>query len=262
MKCVDHPPCSNGAELVCTEAGFPGSQKQQIAHCDDPTNAKNHNDPDPHGWKMDPQCKLSCVVPYVPPAPPAPPVGPVPAPPDQALGYCQGATDMYMTGFQWPSSGGTDFECVMILIEYFTLDSRAKFAAGCFVTVLLGILLEGIVCFRRIANKWLLPQKPVRNVYHSIKLHGVSGLIYGAQLTVGYLLMLVVMTFSIPLFMCVILGLVLGNITFSVLMSRHAAVRKEALEHSEAFVDNPDSSSYAQVSVPDGATPCCLNDLG
>merc|ERR1712166_229761 len=244
-KCVDNPACSNGTELVCTEAGFPGSQKQQIDLCD---STKTGFPLDPRGRAMNPQCKLSCVVPSVIP--------------EQALGYCQGATDMYMTGFQWPPSGGTDFQCVMILIDYFTLDSRAKFAAGCFVTVLLGILLEAIVCFRRIASKWLLPQEPGRNVYYSIKLHGVSGLIYGAQLTVGYLLMLVVMTYSIPLFMCVIIGLVLGNIIFSVLMSRQTPVQKDVLEHSEELVDNADCSSYAQVSVPDGATPCCLNDLG
>jgi hypothetical protein len=44
-------------------------------------------------------------------------------------------------------------------------------------------------------------------------------LLYAFQVTAGYLLMLVSMTYHVPLFFCVVLGLTLGHAVFSVYSS-------------------------------------------
>ena len=99
--------------------------------------------------------------------------------------------------------------------------------ASCIVTVFLAVLLEGVI-FARKAFVNRLPRISVRIF--------VSTLMYGCQLTLAYFIMLVVMTYSVPLFVSVIVGLMAGHLGFSV-------IGKEGMLFDE------------------GATPCCLTDV-
>lgn len=134
--------------------------------------------------------------------------------------YCYGSTSMFMQGFQWHGD-----VCVVYLFPSWVLTTSWKMLIACFGTMLLGASLEGIICARRLIVRQL-PKEHTRIL--------VSTLVYGWQLTLAYFIMLIVMTYSGPLFLSVILGLMLGHSVFSVIGNKG-------------------------VSVDEGATPCCVN---
>ena len=170
---------------------------------------------------------------------------------------------MYMNGFQWPHSGDVDDQCVILLFESLTLDSKAKYFCGCIATILLGVSLEAIIYVRR---KWAktLPKGPVRNIFYSMKTQLSHGLLYGMQLTVGYFVMLVVMTYSTPLFVCAVGGIVLGHVIFGVISSRNAKKSEDGFDTVAALFTNPDLKLICFVclgQVADAVSPCCYNEL-
>eukprot|EP00656_Telonema_subtile_P047851 TRINITY_DN5552_c0_g1_i1.p1 TRINITY_DN5552_c0_g1~~TRINITY_DN5552_c0_g1_i1.p1 ORF type:complete len:571 (-),score=104.23 TRINITY_DN5552_c0_g1_i1:481-2193(-) len=233
MQCVATIPCPTGNEMVCIDQSVQGNQFQQAAVC----NAQGVV-----GGAMHDGCKLQCVVPDKEPA--------------KDLGYCQGGTDMYMGGFTWPSSDENGQQCIILLFESWKLDSSVKFWFGCVGTVAMGILLEALIFSRRLAASMLVAKTPVRGALGIIRTQGILGLLYGAQLTVGYFLMLIVMTYSAPLFMAVLFGLVLGHIIFALVTATQQKNARALHELEEVL---PQRSSFTR--IPDGATPCCLNDL-
>uniref|UniRef100_A0A7S0DH84 Copper transporter n=1 Tax=Amorphochlora amoebiformis TaxID=1561963 RepID=A0A7S0DH84_9EUKA len=115
---------------------------------------------------------------------------------------------MYMEGFVSP--GDSKEACIIFLFGGWTLDSKWKFSLACLGTVALGMVLEVLILFRRRIrdpqNKW----RRSRFLFVSLEM-----LSYGTQVLLGYLLMLVAMTYSSPLFGCVIAGLVIGHIAFN-----------------------------------------------
>jgi copper transporter 1 len=129
---------------------------------------------------------------------------------------------MYMEGFQWRG-----VVCVVYLFPFWIISSKGKMIATCIVTIFLAVLLEGVI-FARKAFLQRLPRISVRIA--------LSTLMYGCQLTLAYFIMLVVMTYSGPLFVSVIVGLMVGHLGFSV-------IGKEGMLFDE------------------GATPCCLSDV-
>jgi len=124
--------------------------------------------------------------------------------------FCYGGTSMYMDGFHWihPTT------CVIYLFPQWVLSSEGQLVAACFGTILFGILLEYVISCRRNT----VSQLPV-----GMQRLGASAGFYGVQLTIGYLVMLIVMTYSLPLFLCCILGLVGGHILFN---AKDALVKK------------------------------------
>ena len=127
--------------------------------------------------------------------------------------FCNGATDMYMSGFE---AAGTDRRnpCVILFISSWTLDTRLKFVVACFGVAFMGFLIELLVCIRRRLTSrkrlspYLLAPRPSIRQWTSI-------LLFGFNLFLGYLAMLVAMTYSIELFMCVIIGLMVGHACFN-----------------------------------------------
>ena len=107
-----------------------------------------------------------------------------------------------------------------------------------------------------------------------------SALFYGLQLTIGYFAMLVVMTYSGPLFMCIVFGILGGHVlfnakdaVFAVKESPSKAVSHHAGVHSNTCCPHhPDQQSTGNNSstasddgdangVPEGSTPCCQHTL-
>ena len=109
---------------------------------------------------------------------------------------------MYMDGFHWIH----DTTCVIYLAPEGVLSSRGRFAAAVIGTIVFGALLEFVIYQRR---------RAMVGASAGYSRLAASAVFYGGQLTLGYLLMLVVMTYSGPLFASVVLGIVLGHVLFN-----------------------------------------------
>jgi hypothetical protein len=121
-------------------------------------------------------------------------------PPENGDAYCYGGTSMYMDGFNWIGS-----TCVIYLFPQWVLSTPGKFALGCLGSILFGILLEYVLWKRRL----VYTMSPGRRRLI------LSVLVYGLQLSMGYFIMLVIMTYSGPLFVSVVGGLMMGHAIFN-----------------------------------------------
>ena len=113
--------------------------------------------------------------------------------------YCYGATAMYMQGFEWEGT-----TCVAYLFSSWVLSTRGLLILGCIGTILLSILTEVVTSRRRAFLK-----RSFRSMRTKLM---VSTLLYAVQVTMGYAVMLVIMTYSGPLVISVIVGLALGHV--------------------------------------------------
>jgi len=138
--------------------------------------------------------------------------------------FCKGGTSMYMDGFNWNS-----MVCVIYLFPSWVLDTRAKLIVASIGTFFFGVTVEGVIHARKVVLKQL---------NGGLKRLGISTVIYGVQLTLAYMIMLVVMTYSGPLFMATILGLMGGHFLFHLL-----------------------AKDYNSSALAEGATPCCQNEI-
>ena len=120
--------------------------------------------------------------------------------PDDGDEYCYGGTSMYMDGFNWIGS-----TCVIYLFPQWVLSTPGKFALACLGSILFGILLEYVLWKRR-AVYIMAPGR--RRLILSV-------LVYGLQLSMGYFIMLVIMTYSGPLFVSTVGGMMLGHALFN-----------------------------------------------
>ena len=114
--------------------------------------------------------------------------------------YCYGGTSMYMDGFTWQGSA-----CVIYLFRSWVLTTPIKFAFAVVGSLCLGILLEYVLRARR--RVYALPPGNRRLL--------MSTLFYGLQLTMGYFIMLVIMTYSGPLFVSTVGGMMIGHVIFN-----------------------------------------------
>lgn len=159
--------------------------------------------------------------------------------------FCYGGTSMYMDGFHW-----IDSTCIIYLFSSWVLTSRGQLFGASLGTIVLGILLELLLHRRRIIMWKLIPGR---------KRLAVSGLLYGLQLIMGYVLMLIIMTYSGPLFFSVIVGLVGGHTMFNAEDALYRERRKGVVDGSTGTATA--SEDWGAENVPDGFTPCCQNDL-
>mmetsp|Transcript_30756 Transcript_30756/g.46637 ORF Transcript_30756/g.46637 Transcript_30756/m.46637 type:complete len:619 (-) Transcript_30756:40-1896(-) len=153
--------------------------------------------------------------------------------------YCYGGTSMYMDGFHWVH----DTTCIIYLIPGWVLDGPGKLIVASVGTVAASILLEFTLYWRKSvasSNALLLPTA-----------------LYGLQLTLGYLLMLVIMTYSGVLFVCVIGGLMLGHAVWNAkhnLWSRYVVKKSTKISYAQG-------TPSEQTQELEGATPCCMNGM-
>ncbi|CAB9496852.1 mucin 13, cell surface associated [Seminavis robusta] len=115
--------------------------------------------------------------------------------------WCYGGTSMYMDGFNWVGS-----TCAIYLFPSIILETPGALVLACFFTILFGMSLEFVIQQRRVT---------VRKYGPGMSRLAVSATFYGLQLTMGYAIMLVVMIYSIPLFLSVVVGIVGGHVVFS-----------------------------------------------
>jgi len=120
---------------------------------------------------------------------------------DEERKYCYGSTSMLMSGYEWES-----FTCIVFLFSSWVITSRGLMAVACIGTILAGVVVEGVIKQRR---------SLLSNIENPVTKLSVSAMLYGVQLTLGYFLMLLIMTYSGPLNIAVILGLVVGHVIWN-----------------------------------------------
>mmetsp|Transcript_41344 Transcript_41344/g.74530 ORF Transcript_41344/g.74530 Transcript_41344/m.74530 type:complete len:769 (+) Transcript_41344:96-2402(+) len=114
--------------------------------------------------------------------------------------YCYGGTSMYMDGFTWQGT-----TCVIYIFRSWVLSTPGKFAWAAIGSIIFGVALEFVLWKRR--SVYALPPG-ARRLF-------LSALVYGLQLSMGYFIMLVIMTYSGPLFICTVGGMMLGHVFFN-----------------------------------------------
>ena len=269
MSCLDIPQAKNATDLVSEGYSLYCVDPQVLSQTDDVSKASkecaggfNHNAACMGSWEK--------TAPGVPAAS-------VVVDQDALLNFeesfCYGGTSMYMDGFHW-----TDSVCVIYLFPQWILSSAGSMVGASIGTIGFGIALEGVIWKRRdVVNS--LPVGWARL--------GVTSLFYGLQLTMGYFLMLVVMTYSAPLFLCVIVGLMSGHFLFNAIsmMAKNKKSTARATNNgvdSENYCpcdgeadsgcvvctanantsDEDDSKSVGSGDdIPEGSTPCCQHSL-
>lgn len=120
-----------------------------------------------------------------------------------------------MAGFASTAlSGKGQTECVNLLFPRWTLDCAWKLSIGCLGTVIFAMLLQGIVRMRADIQKGRCSVLFVASLAPSYR-YPLSLLLFSFQITVGYLLMLVTMTYNAELFCSVCIGLIIGHALFN-----------------------------------------------
>lgn len=108
----------------------------------------------------------------------------------------------YMDGFHFFQST----TCIIFLFQSWVLDTGGKYALAFLGTLMAGVCLEKLIQQRR---KYMAMMGAGRNRLI------FSAVFYGIQLTIGYMLMLVIMIYSGALFISTVMGLVLGHVFFN-----------------------------------------------
>jgi Ctr copper transporter family len=194
--------------------------------------------------------------------------------------FCYGGTSMYMDGFHW--LGNT---CVIYLFPEWIVTTSGALVGACFGTFFFAMALEGVIRVRRFAVTAI----PIGTWRRQV----VSATFYGLQLTMGYLVMLIVMTYSGPLFLSVVLGLMGGHVAFNAdqaCTARPSSTNASSPKKETATTPTPTTAaSYGSTDerkpeepsccnadaenvptttgkgddyrVPEGCTPCCQNTL-
>ena len=163
-------------------------------------------------------------------------------PSDVVYPFCYGGTTMYMEGFQWIQSS----TCVVLLFPSWVLNSSWKYILAVIATFLCALGLEKFIQQRRKVMAYM-----ESGTYRLF----VSALFYGIQLSVGYLLMLIIMIYSFVLFMAVILGLVSGHILFNAkdaIWPIHESLNLDEIDAAlDSNSDNNDDSDNRDETVAD-----------
>jgi hypothetical protein len=154
--------------------------------------------------------------------------------------YCYGTgSTMIMAGFMSQAASGTKAPCLAFLFPSWILDGPVKFAFACLGTLLLGVLVQFVTKLRLAASKWKQSQTRFKTL--------IVAVLYAANTTLGYVLMLVAMTYSTELFLMVVLGLSLGYGVF--LSENHAPVSTDPCCADGDVKDNCTAHSLHELLV-------------
>jgi hypothetical protein len=164
--------------------------------------------------------------------------------------FCYSGTTMYMEGFQWIQSS----TCVVLLFPSWVLNSASKYALAMVGTILTAIGLEKFIQQRR---------KAMASMEGGTSRLAASAAFYGVQLSIGYVLMLIIMIYSGLLFLSVILGLVVGHVMFNArdaIWPIHESPHLNIDDEEEVYVDNRNNANNhgVEAAIPMKKSSCCI----
>jgi hypothetical protein len=167
------------------------------------------------------------------------------------------AMNMFMDGFTTSlftssstSSKSSPPQCVIYLAPRWILDSYGKFVGAMIYTVLLCIVNEGLVYVQsQMRMRWWWKNYLRQN---SRKL--LSTCLYGLQQFISAAVMLISMTFSVELFSCVIIGIVLGKIMFpqSVVTTTTTTTSSSSTSSTNGDHDHQDGEQSSNTAATTG----------
>jgi len=154
---------------------------------------------------------------------------------------------MYMDGFRLTLSQNHDAPCINLFFPQWTLNTRERFFLAMAGVLLLGVAIEGVATTRtKYLAKVGLTEGGRRE--SSVRVQLVMTLCHGLQACMGYLLMLVTMTYSIELFLCTVSGLSVGyfiSLSYRALPSSSAT--SPCCDFSEEDSVSNGSSEYQRI---------------
>jgi len=151
-----------------------------------------------------------------------------------------------MMGFR---AGTTD--CVVLLLARWKLDSFPRFLAGVLASVIFGVAYELITYVRRNhihKNAMLLRNKPLWRT--------VLTIVFMLQVFLGYLLMLIAMTYQLELLLAIVGGLGVGHLAFNL-----RAPVGESVEPCCVEPVSPDAKVEGKTGTPSSQTPSGTSNL-
>jgi len=123
-----------------------------------------------------------------------------------------GGMIMYMDGFRWSLADNSP--CLNLFFPGWTLDTSGKFAGAVLGVLALAVVTEGISKFRYVVQRRFRQARRTSSVRSPLKHRCAIASLHTLQALMGYVLMLVTMTFSLELLLTVIVGLGLGYFLF------------------------------------------------
>ena len=258
MSCLEIPQANNaqgfineGYSLYCVDPSVLVSTGNQVSKAVQPCNQAGET-----GRAMN----SNCMGVWQPTAPgvPAQEVVVQGATNDIENSFCYGGTVMYMDGFNWVGS-----TCAIYLFQGWILSSVGKLFLACLGTVALGVLVEYSIRKRSQVIAAAPPGRRRLLLSAAFKL---------GQVFLGYIIMLIVMIYSAPLFISAIAGLVLGHVLFNakdclVASSKTcdqqgpSALSKDRETNSSSFESFCEAAEKTEAADPceqeQGVTPCC-----
>eukprot|EP00049_Salpingoeca_infusionum_P020739 m.365033 g.365033 ORF g.365033 m.365033 type:complete len:212 (-) comp29670_c0_seq1:395-1030(-) len=175
---------------------------------------------------------------------------------DMAGGFCSGTGRVMMPGFSLAANGGP---CVKYLFYNAVVDTPTKYAFAVLGTVVLGMLVEMI--------RWFRSHLQQRNFsfakcWSDSNMDLVTVVLYMAQMTAAYWLMLLVMLYEYVLFIAIILGLGAGLLLTRKLDRKYFPTSSHATASGTPCCDG--GASYVvpgdddtEVVVDKPTKPCC-----
>ena len=145
--------------------------------------------------------------------------------------FCKGmGMVMYMEGFQWSllKTDTTPHSCLNFYFPSWTLDTRTKFIGAMICIIIMGIVTEGIGRLKHDITKRArkisaTSSRSTNTRTIQTRLWYIQTLLQGCSVLMAYVLMLIVMTYSLEMLCCVILGLVIGYFIFGGDLYNHSS---------------------------------------
>jgi Ctr copper transporter family len=135
--------------------------------------------------------------------------------------FCQGMyMTMFMDGFHWTMllpRGRPSSQCLNYFLANWKLGNPSQFRGAMLFSFLLALLLEGLSVARTACIRYFVTleldrlSRTSESRWNGFLQHLCLTIIYGLHALLGYLLMFIVMSYSVELVASVIVGLIVGN---------------------------------------------------
>ena len=125
---------------------------------------------------------------------------------DMGNDFCNGMSMiMAMKGFQFSVLSRKKADCITYFVAPWKLSDSGKFVGAMIYSFLLAIMTEALTSAQQRIKRHLSPGRARK---------WVMSVLYGIQQFLGYVVMFIAMTYSIELFLAVIVGLMIGNVFY------------------------------------------------